>query len=121
MLYRALNAYDVKNWKEEQTIKANIVRSYKEYKNKKTAKAKNILNIFSEVYYQKMSLALDRIIAHVGGKNMKYSCWISTSKSFNFVAEEYAIPQTGKYNIDMSRKPIAIIDKEKTFGTVATR
>ena len=38
MLYRALNAYDVKNWKEEQTIKAYIVRSYKEYKNKKTAK-----------------------------------------------------------------------------------
>lgn len=68
MLYRALNAYDVKNWNEEQTIKANIVRSYNEYKNKKTAKARNILNIFSEVYYQKMSLALDRIIAHVGGK-----------------------------------------------------
>lgn len=53
MLYRALNAYDVKNWKEEQTIKANIGRSYNEYKNKKTPKARNILNIFSEVYYQK--------------------------------------------------------------------
>ena len=36
MLYRALNAYDVKNWKEEQTIKANIGRSYNEYKNKIT-------------------------------------------------------------------------------------
>jgi len=47
MLYRALNAYDVKNWKEEQTIKANIGRSYNEYKNKKSAKAKNISKIFS--------------------------------------------------------------------------
>lgn len=53
MLYRALNAYDVKNWKEEQTIKANIGRSYNEYKNKKSAKRKIFQKFFLKYIIKK--------------------------------------------------------------------
>lgn len=36
--------------------------------------------------------------------------WISTSKSFNYVAKEYVIIQAGKYNQHMKRKNIVVLN-----------
>lgn len=121
MFYRALNGYDTKNYESNGIIYANIIRSFNENEKNKKNIQKRVIKIFNEVYFKNMSLSLDRVIAHVTGKNMKYTCWISTSKSFNFVAEEYSIPQNGTYNVDMSRKNIAIIAGKKVLDAKNVR
>lgn len=75
---------------------------------------KKIINeVFGKNLIGDFSLAIDRIIGHINGKNLNYSLWISTSKDFNYVAREYTIPQNGNYNIDDYRKEIIVIKSDR--------
>ncbi len=112
MLFRALNESDIENVNYANYLLCNFFRS--DYKNDKTLKI-----IMNEIYYKNMGLALDRIIGHISGLNINHSCFISTSKNFNFVLEEYSIPQNGKYNIDFARKPVAVIINEQEIPPLA--
>ena len=103
-LFRALNDFDMECISKYQLIYSNLFRSYLDDSTKKKAK-----KIMTELVSTNITTSLDRIIGHVNGKALNYSCWISTSDDLLFTLKEYAIPQSGTYNIDMYRKNVAIL------------
>ena len=90
-------------------ISCNLFRSYLDVSTKKEAK-----KIMTELVSTNITTSLDRIIGHVNGKALNYSCWISTSDDLLFTLKEYAIPQSGTYNIDLYRKNVAILEFDKS-------
>lgn len=103
-LFRALNDFDMECISKYSIISCNLFRSYLDVSTKKQA-----LEIMTELVSTNITTSLDRIIGHVNGKALNYSCWISTSDDLLFTLKEYAIPQSGTYNIDMYRKNVAIL------------
>lgn len=104
-LFRALNDFDMECISKYSIISCNLFRSYLDVSTKKEA-----LKIVKELVSTNITTSLDRIIGHINGKALNYSCWISTSDDLFFTLKEYAIPQSGTYNIDMYRKNVAILD-----------
>ena len=90
-------------------ISCNLFRSYLDVSTKKEAK-----KIMTELVNTNITTSLDRIIGHINGKALNYSCWISTSDDLLFTLKEYAIPQSGTYNIDMYRKNVAILEFDES-------
>lgn len=103
-LFRALNDFDMECISKYSIISCNLFRSYLDVSTKKQA-----LEIMTELVSTNITTSLDRIIGHVNGKALNYSCWISTLDDLLFTLKEYAIPQSGTYNIDMYRKNVAIL------------
>ena len=103
-LFRALNDFDMECISKYSIISCNLFRSYLDKCTKEEA-----LEIMTELVNTNITTSLDRIIGHVNGKALNYSCWISTSDDLLFTLKEYAIPQSGTYNIDMYRKNVAIL------------
>lgn len=108
-LFRALNDFDMECISKYSIISCNLFRSYLDVSTKKEAK-----KIMKELVSTNITTSLDRIIGHVNGKALNYSCWISTSDDLLFTLKEYAIPQSGTYNIDMYRKNVAILEFDKS-------
>lgn len=108
-LFRALNDFDMECISKYSIISCNLFRSYLDVSTKKQA-----LEIITELVSTNITTSLDRIIGHVNGKALNYSCWISTSDDLLFTLKEYAIPQSGTYNIDMYRKNVAILEFDES-------
>ena len=108
-LFRALNDFDMECISKYSIISCNLFRSYLDVSTKKQA-----LEIMTELVSTNITTSLDRIIGHVNGKALNYSCWISTSDDLLFTLKEYAIPQSGTYNIDMYRKNVAILEFDES-------
>lgn len=108
-LFRALNDFDMKCISKYSIISCNLFRSYLDVSTKKEA-----LKIMKELVSTNITTSLDRIIGHINGKALNYSCWISTSDDLLFTLKEYAIPQSGTYNIDMYRKNVAILEFDES-------
>lgn len=108
-LFRALNDFDMECISKYSIISCNLFRSYLDVSTKKEA-----LKIMKELVSTNITTSLDRIIGHVNGKALNYSCWISTSDDLLFTLKEYAIPQSGTYNIDMYRKNVAILEFDES-------
>ena len=108
-LFRALNDFDMECISKYSIISCNLFRSYLDVSTKKKA-----LKIMKELVSTNITTSLDRIIGHVNGKALNYSCWISTSDDLLFALKEYAIPQSGTYNIDLYRKNVAILEFDKS-------
>ena len=108
-LFRALNDFDMECISKYSIISCNLFRSYLDDSTKKQA-----LKIMTELVSTNITTSLDRIIGHVNGKALNYSCWISTSDDLLFTLKEYAIPQSGTYNIDMYRKNVAILEFDES-------
>ena len=108
-LFRALNDFDMKCISKYSIISCNLFRSYLDKCTKKEAK-----KIMTELVNTNITTSLDRIIGHINGKALNYSCWISTSDDLLFTLKEYAIPQSGTYNIDMYRKNVAILEFDES-------
>ena len=108
-LFRALNDFDMECISKYSIISCNLFRSYLDVSTKKQA-----LEIMTELVSTNITTSLDRIIGHVNGKALNYSCWISTSDDLLFTLKEYAIPQSGTYNIDMYRKNLAILEFDES-------
>lgn len=108
-LFRALNDFDMKCISKYSIISCNLFRSYLDKCTKEEAK-----KIMTELVNTNITTSLDRIIGHINGKALNYSCWISTSDDLLFTLKEYAIPQSGTYNIDMYRKNVAILEFDES-------
>ena len=108
-LFMALNDFDMECISKYSIISCNLFRSYLDVSTKKQA-----LEIMTELVSTNITTSLDRIIGHVNGKALNYSCWISTSDDLLFTLKEYAIPQSGTYNIDMYRKNVAILEFDES-------
>lgn len=108
-LFRALNDFDMECISKYSIISCNLFRSYLDVSTKKEA-----LKIMTELVNTNITTSLDRIIGHINGKALNYSCWISTSDDLLFTLKEYAIPQSGTYNIDMYRKNVAILEFDES-------
>ena len=108
-LFRALNDFDMECISKYSIISCNLFRSYLDVSTKKEAK-----KIMTELVSTNITTSLDRIIGHVNGKAFNYACWISTSDDLLFTLKEYAIPQSGTYNIDLYRKNVAILEFDKS-------
>ena len=108
-LFRALNDFDMECISKYSIISCNLFRSYLDVSTKKQA-----LEIMTELVSTNITTSLDRIIGHVNGKALNYSCWTSTSDDLLFTLKEYAIPQSGTYNIDMYRKNVAILEFDES-------
>ena len=109
-LFRALNDFDMECYNDSGVFKCNLEREFDEVERKKHA----IDKIKKELEGTNITTSLDRIIGHINGKALKYSCWISTSDDLLFTLKEYAIPQSGTYNIDMYRKNVAILEFDES-------
>ena len=109
-LFRALNDFDMECYNDSGVFKCNLEREFDEVERKKHA----IDKIKKELEGTNITTSLDRIIGHINGKALKYSCWISTSDDLLFTLKEYAIPQSGTYNIDLYRKNVAILEFDKS-------
>lgn len=107
-LYRGLNSRDYELYRSNKDILCNLTR--------KNLSIKNSRDIIYEVAKKDLSLSLDRIIGHVSGLNINYSCWISSSSDYNYVLTEYCIPQCGRYNIDLQRKNVIVVDTDKEIN-----
>ena len=90
-------------------ISCNLFRSYLDKRTKEEAK-----KIMTELVNTNITTSLDRIIGHINGKALNYSCWISTSDDLLFTLKEYAIPQSWTYNIDLYRKNVAILEFDES-------
>jgi hypothetical protein len=101
ILYRAINSADYIHYQEKSEIICNLLRSDNSSK---------LQGIIKEEVDSNFKFGLDRIIAHIDGQKMENTCWISTSSDFNFLAREFSIPQSGKFNADSYRKYIAFIN-----------
>lgn len=108
-LFRALNDFDMKCISKYSIISCNLFRSYLDKCTKEEAK-----KIMTELVNTNITTSLDRIIDHINGKALNYSCWISTSDDLLFTLKEYAIPQSGTYNIDMYRKNVVILEFDES-------
>ena len=104
-LFRALNDFDMECYNDSGVFKCNLEREFDEVERKKH----DIDKVKKELEGTNITTSLDRIIGHVNGKALNYSCWISTSDDLLFTLKEYAIPQSGTYNIDLYRKNVAIL------------
>ena len=124
-VYRALNDYDENNLKIRNQIVAGLITKALNRHNYKAAdlkfSEKDIKNISDlvkrySINYYDISYVLENIISHISGSSLKdnNSAFISTTKSFRYGAEEYSIPQSGKYNYMKNRKSIAIIDLDES-------
>ena len=84
--YRAVNEHEISNNHNGYLCNLNI---HKDDTEKMKKAFKKIINeVFGKNLIGDFSLAIDRIIGHINGKNLNYSLWISTSKDFNYVARE---------------------------------
>ena len=108
-LFRALNDFDMECISKYSIISCNLFRSYLDVSTKEEAK-----KIMTELVSTNITTSLDRIIGHVNGKALNYSCWISTSDDLLFTLKEYAIPQSVTYNIDLYRKNVAILEFDES-------
>ena len=108
-LFRALNDFDMECISKYSIISCNLFRSYLDKRTKEEAK-----KIMTELVNTNITTSLDRIIGHINGKALEHSCWISTSNDLLFTLKEYAIPQSGTYNIDMYRKNVAILEFDES-------
>ena len=108
-LFRALNDFDMECISKYSIISCNLFRSYLDKRTKEEAK-----KIMTELVNTNITTSLDRIIGHINGKALNYSCWISTSDDLLFTLKEYAIPQSGTYNIDMYCKNVAILEFDES-------
>ena len=108
-LFRALNDFDMECISKYSIISCNLFRSYLDVSTKEEAK-----KIMTELVNTNITTSLDRIIGHINGKALEHSCWISTSNDLLFTLKEYAIPQSGTYNIDMYRKNVAILEFDES-------
>ena len=108
-LFRALNDFDMECISKYSIISCNLFRSYLDVSTKEEAK-----KIMTELVNTNITTSLDRIIGHINGKALNYSCWVSTSDDLLFTLKEYAIPQSGTYNIDMYRKNVAILEFDES-------
>lgn len=97
-LYRALNKDDDKNYLNHEDILCQLRQNDKNHASIIDIIARN--HCIAPSYY---------VIKHIIS-NAQNSMWISTSKSFNYVAKEYAIIQAGKYNQYMKRKNIVVLN-----------
>lgn len=111
-LFRGLNERDYNLYCSKSDILCNLSRSINDPDLKK---------IITEIETKDLSLSLDRIICHVSGKNINYSCWISTSSDFNYVLKEYCIPQSGRYNLDSQRKNVIVINSNNEINQSINR
>lgn len=114
LLFRAINTNDYDNLINNKDIECSLIRT-------------NDLNLrrSGKTYYNlcikgKREYALDVAVGHVAGKrlNAGLSPWISTTKDFDFVCSEYAVPQAGAFNELDIRKPVIIIEKNNILSDV---
>ena len=110
-LYRALNEKDRKELSKSGNIYSSLY-----YKNPMLLKR----IYYSTTEFDRIKNHLDEVLSHVGGQILGKgeSPWISTSKDLDFVMSEYAVPQCGKYNMALERKPIAVIEEENIYDNV---
>lgn len=108
-LYRAINKVDEEKYRKGEDITCNLIRH------------QDLDYIKKEVFFGDVSLILDRTIGHVSGKNIMNSCWVSTSSELLFTISEFAIPQSGRYNIDLERKNIIVIEVDKSDEIIPTK
>ena len=117
-LYRALNKDDVNNYNNGEYILCSL---YNAELNKELKRSVNYDAYYNLCLDNKRKFAIDSIVGHIGGKRLgvNISPWVSTSSDFNFVLEEYAIPQSGTYNYQNERKPILVIniDNDKVLNS----
>jgi len=97
--YRAMNICDEWNYKNCGAIFCNGYNNY--------VHNKDTYGIYRRIF--------DKAYGHIGGMSLKNSLLISSSKDFDYVVTEYAIPQAGKFNKDLHRKPVAIIEIGKMY------
>lgn len=124
LLYRAINEKDKKNLDIKKMIYCTLINTYLSlkdleasaktgYEKRKVKKKKiTVIDDVNNCIYGNIGNALDTIVGHVGGQKLQSgtSPWISVGADYHFVAEEYSIPQSGKYNYFRERKPIIIIE-----------
>lgn len=108
LLYRAINLEDLKNLKENNDIECSLIKTFNEQSHS------NVSTYYDLCILKERQYALDTIAGHVMGGRLRVglSPRISTSKDFNFVCGEYAIPQAGAYNESGLRKPVIIIERD---------
>lgn len=109
-LFRALNRYDLTFYNNQEDIYCNKVVNkikmfFKSYPKVSLRLMCKLNGPLKELYWN----YIDDIYSHVGGAGLNDSSLISLSSDFDFVATEYAIPQAGKYNKCLERKPIALV------------
>lgn len=124
LLYRAINDNDKNNLDNNKDIYCSLVNSFLSLKRLRTSaktpsekikvkkRSAKVVDYVNTCILGYKGNALDIILGHVGGQNIKAetSPWISVSSDFYFVAEEYSVPQAGKYNYFRKRKPIIMIE-----------
>ncbi len=123
ILFRAINENDLNYLNKNQNIPCSLLTSYQ---NRFNSYNKDIIEDRYNLYFNyKREYSLNGMVGHVSGAKFKMkdrffrSPWISTSKNFDYIASEYAIPQSGNYNWNNVRKPIILIniDDNKIFNT----
>ena len=124
LLYRAINDNDKNNLDNNNSIYCSLVNSFLSLKGLRTSaktpsekikvkkRSAKVVDYVNTCILGYKGNALDIILGHVGGQNIKAetSPWISVSSDFYFVAEEYSVPQAGRYNYFRKRKPIIMIE-----------
>jgi hypothetical protein len=86
--YRALNDKDISKYNNRGTIQVQHGKQITDMK------------------------CLRYVTSHIsnGSEEKSAGCWISASKNFGVCAEEFSVPQNGKFNTAQIRKPIAVIE-----------
>ena len=110
ILFRALNKDDQVNYLNGGHIYCSLQNASRDKNMRKVSK-------YFDTYYdlclnKERQYALDSIIGHISGKRLmkNISPWVSLSSDYNFVMEEYAVPQSGNYNFERDRKPILVVN-----------
>lgn len=118
ILFRAINKYDLENYKSGDDIHCTL---YNSFNNKEMKRSRNVDEYYRLCLEKNRGCALDCIVGHVSGKRLSVnvSPWISTTTLLDFTLREYAIPQAGDYNHFKERKPVILIDfpDEKVLST----
>ena len=119
ILYRALNKDDMRRYYTNDHIFCTLFNATTLDNNGKKI-SKNLTKYYNLCLCDKRKYALDSIVGHISGKRLgvNISPWVSTSTNFDFVACEYAVPQSGNYNFQHERKPILVIeyDDDKIYS-----
>ena len=118
LIFRAVNKDDMNNYNKGNNINCTLANSYYKIQNKNTLtnedkKLKKYYGLyFNLCLLGNREFALDTVTGHLNGEKLrkKTSPWISTASSFDIAAEEYSVPQAGRYNFSRERKPIIVID-----------
>lgn len=113
-LYRAININDLNDLLKGKDIECSLLRNFN---NNNNNKSKNVALYYLLCLLSERKFALDTVVGHIAGRRLKagLSPWISTSKNFAFVCQEYAVPQSGMYNEFNKRKSIIIINKKNIY------